>query len=73
MLISPRDTVCCLRWVEEGGIINCYGASVKHPKMPEKPDYVRAHIMIWGYVLTPLRTDPNKNIRNWIDKNPKKE
>ena len=58
--VAARDTLVCNRWLEENGVIYCIGTSVKHPKCPEREGVVRANVIIWGYILTPLKEDPNK-------------
>lgn len=65
-LVSPRDLVTCSRWIKEGETTYCFGASIKHPQMPDRPDLVRAEVLIWGYVLQPLLIDTNKTNVTYI-------
>lgn len=60
MFVAARDTITMTRVIKEGDIIFCIGTSVDHPDMPERSGIVRADIIIWGYVLTPLAEDPTK-------------
>lgn len=59
LFISPRDTLVCNHWVEENGVIYCVGTSATHPDCPEREGVIRAHVILWGYILTPLPKDPN--------------
>ena len=61
-MVDPRDTVIVVGFKEESnGTIVIAGGSVEHPKIPsEIKGRVRACAEIVGYVLEPLKEDPNK-------------
>ena len=59
--VTQRETLLTTATIKlDNGSTFIGGQSIEHPKYPPKSEYVRAHIYIWGWLLTPEKGDSNK-------------
>ena len=59
--VTQRETLMTTTTLKlDNGSTFIGGQSIEHPKYPPTSEYVRAHIHIWGWLLTPVKGDSNK-------------
>ena len=60
-LVTQRETlIACQIYTLDNGATLFLGKSVEHPSYPPRTEYVRAEIHVWGWLLTPDQSDPEK-------------
>jgi len=62
LMISTRDVSILITFeTDADGIVYVYGCSTPHAKMPETKGSVRAEVILWAWVITPVKDSPNKS------------
>ena len=60
-MVTQRETLLVFQTVKNAdGSLLIVGKSIDHASYPPKKEYVRAHIPVYGWLLTPNKEDPNK-------------